>query len=183
MVLAKAQLLAALERYDEALNYYSKYVEYRPDNEGASLGRAELLLRMNRLPDAILEYRRAVKRWPDSAMSLNAFGYTLADRTDRHREAERLIRKALKLEPESAAIIDSMGWVLFKLGRYDEALVELDRAYAKLDDHEVAAHIVDVLDALGRNDEALELLQSAESRHPDSDLLKDVRERVFPDSP
>jgi tetratricopeptide (TPR) repeat protein len=76
-----------------------------------------------------------------------------------------------------------MGWVLFKLGRYDEALVELDRAYAKLDDHEVAAHIVDVLDALGRNDEALELLQSAESRHPDSDLLKDVRERVFPDSP
>ena len=183
MVLAKAQLLAALERYDEALTYYNKYVEFRPDNEGASLGRAELLLRMNRLPDAILEYRRAVKRWPDSAMSLNAFGYTLADRTDEYREAEKLIRKALKLEPESAAIIDSMGWVLFKLGRYDEALIELDRAYAKLDDHEVAAHIVDALDALGRKDEALELLRSAESRHPDSDLLKDVRERVFPDSP
>ncbi len=183
MVLAKAQLLAALERYDDALIYYNKYVEFRPDNEGASLGRAELLLRMNRLPDAILEYRRAVKRWPDSAMSLNAFGYTLADRTDEYREAEKLIRKALKLEPESAAIIDSMGWVLFKLGRYDEALIELDRAYAKLDDHEVAAHIVDALDALGRKDEALELLQSAESRHPDSDLLKDVRERVFPDSP
>ena len=183
MVLAKAQLLAALERYDDALIYYNNYVEFRPDNEGASLGRAELLLRMNRLPDAILEYRRAVKRWPDSAMSLNAFGYTLADRTDEYREAEKLIRKALKLEPESAAIIDSMGWVLFKLGRYDEALIELDRAYRKLDDHEVAAHIVDVLDALGRNDEALELLQSAESRHPDSDLLKDVRERVFPDSP
>jgi tetratricopeptide (TPR) repeat protein len=183
MVLAKAQLLAALERYDDALIYYNKYVEFRPDNEGASLGRAELLLRMNRLPDAILEYRRAVKRWPDSAMSLNAFGYTLADRTDEYREAEKLIRKALKLEPESAAIIDSMGWVLFKLGRYDEALIELDRAYAKLDDHEVAAHIVDALDALGRKNEALELLQSAESRHPDSDLLKDVRERVFPDSP
>lgn len=183
MVLAKAQLLAALERYDDALIYYNNYVEFRPDNEGASLGRAELLLRMNRLPDAILEYRRAVKRWPDSAMSLNAFGYTLADRTDEYREAEKLIRKALKLEPESAAIIDSMGWVLFKLGRYDDALIELDRAYRKLDDHEVAAHIVDVLDALGRKDEALELLQSAESRHPDSDLLKDVRERVFPESP
>ncbi len=183
MVLAKAQLLAALERFDEALDYYTKYVVFRPDNEGASLGRAELLLRMNRLHDAIIEYRKAIKRWPNSAMSLNALGYTLADRTDKYREAEKLIRKALKLEPESAAIIDSMGWVLFKLGRHDEALVELDRAYSKLDDHEVAAHIVDVLSALGRRDEALERLQSAESRHPDSGLLKDVRERVFPDSP
>ncbi len=183
MVLAKAQLLAALERYEEALDYYTRYVEFRPDNEGASLARAELLLLMDRLDDAILEYRRAAKRWPDSAMSLNALGYMLADRTDRHREAEKLIRKALKLEPENAAIIDSLGWVLFKLGRHDAALVELDRAYRKLDDHEVAAHIVDVLGALGRNDEALELLQSAQSRFPDSDLLKDVRERVFPDSP
>lgn len=183
MVLAKAQLLEALERRDEALDYYGKYVKFRPDNEGASLGRAELLLRMNRLHDAILEYRRAVKRWPDSAMSLNALGYTLADRTDEHREAEKLIRKALKLEPESPAIMDSMGWVLFKLGRYDEALIELDRAYGELDDHEVAAHIVDVLAALGRDVEALELLQSAESKYPESDLLKDVRERVFPDSP
>ena len=183
MVLAKAQLLAALERYDGALDYYTKYVEFRPDHEGASLGRAELLLRMNRPHDAIIEYRKAVKRWPASAMSLNALGYTLADRTDKYREAEKLIRKALKLEPENAAIIDSMGWVLFKLGRHDEALLELDRAFRKLDDHEVAAHIVEVLGVLGRKDEALEVLQSAESRHPDSGLLKDVRERFFPDSP
>ena len=60
---------------------------------------------------------------------------------------------------------------------------KLDRAFRKLDDHEVAAHIVEVLGVLGRKDEALEVLQSAESRHPDSGLLKDVRERLFPDSP
>ena len=182
MVLARAQLLASLERYDEALDFYDKYVTYRPDDESALLGRAELLLRMDRLDDAIEQYRAAAKRWPESAMSLNALGYTLADRTDEYREAEKLIRKALEYDPDSPAIIDSLGWVLFKQGEYEAALAELQRAYEKLDDHEVAAHIVEVLVALERRDEALEVLEDAESRHTDSELLQDVRTRLFPDA-
>jgi tetratricopeptide (TPR) repeat protein len=181
MVLARAQLLASLERYDEALDLYGKYVNYRPDDESALLGRAELLLRMGRLDDAIAQYRAAAERWPESAMSLNALGYTLADRTDDYREAEKLIRKALEYDPESPAIIDSLGWVLFKQGDYEAALVELQRAYERLDDHEVAAHIVETLVALDRRDEALQVLVDAESRHTDSDLLQDVRDRLFPD--
>lgn len=182
MVLARAQLLASLERYDEALDLYGKYVTYRPDDESALLGRAELLLRMGRLDDAIAQYRAAAERWPESAMSLNALGYTLADRTDDYREAEKLIRKALEYDPESPAIIDSLGWVLFKQGEYEAALVELQRAYDRLDDHEVAAHIVETLVALERRDEALQVLVDAESRHTDSDLLQDVRERLFPNA-
>ena len=182
MVLARAQLLASLERYDEALDFYDRYVMYRPDDESALLGRGELLLRMGRLNDAIEQYRAAAKRWPESAMSLNALGYTLADRTDEYREAEKLIRKALEYDPDSPAIIDSLGWVLYKQGKYEEALAELQRAYERLDDHEVAAHIVDVLYALERRDEALEVLEDAESRHTDSELLEDVRNRLFPDA-
>ena len=182
MVLARAQLLASLERYDEALDLYGRYVMYRPDDESALLGRGELLLRMGRLDDALEQYRAAAKRWPESAMSLNALGYTLADRTDEYREAEKLIRKALEYDPDSPAIIDSLGWVLYKQGEYEEALAELQRAYDRLDDHEVAAHIVEVLDALGRRDEALELLEDAESRHMDSEHLDDVRNRLFPDA-
>jgi tetratricopeptide (TPR) repeat protein len=157
-------------------------VTYRPDDESALLGRAELLLRMDRLDDAVEQYRAAVKRWPESAMSLNALGYTLADRTDEYHEAEKLIRKALEYDPDSPAIIDSLGWVLFKLGEYEASLAELQRAYEKLDDHEVAAHIVEVLYALERRDEALEVLEDAESRHMDSELLQDVRNRLFPDA-
>ena len=182
MVFARAQLLASLERYDEALELYDKYVSYRPDDESALLSRAELLLRMDRLDDAIAQYRAAVKRWPDSAMSLNALGYTLADRTDDYKEAEKLIRKALEYDPESPAIIDSLGWVLYKQGDYEAALGELQRAYEKLDDHEVAAHIVEVLVALERRDEALVVLEDAESRHQESELLDDVRNRLFPDT-
>ena len=71
--------------------------------------------------------------------------------------------------------------MLYKLGDYENALIELERAYEKLRDPEVASHIVDVLHALGRDEDALAVLEEAESESPDSDLLKDVRERVFPE--
>ena len=87
MVRVKAQVLASVQRFDEALEQYDKAVAYRPDVEGLYLGRAELLLRMDRLDDAIAQYRVAARRWPDSAMSLNALGYTLADRTEEFDDA------------------------------------------------------------------------------------------------
>ncbi len=181
MVAAEAQVLSLLERYPEALEAYERVIDYRPDDEGAALGKAELLLRMGRVDDAIKEYRQALKRWPDSAMSLNALGYTLADRTTKYAEAEKLIKKALKLEPDSAAIIDSYGWVLFRLGENERALEELQRAYAILKDPEVASHIIQVLAKLDKQDEALKVLEEAELLNPDNELLKDVREHVFPE--
>jgi len=183
VVALKAQLLVSLKRFDEGLALYDKAIEFRPDNEGLVLGRSDLLLRIGRIDDGVSGYRDAVKRWPDSAMSLNALGYTLADRTEQYKEAEELIRKALEIEPESPAIIDSLGWVLYKLGRYEEALAELERAYERMDDHEVASHLVETLAALERHEEALEILETAEKKDPDSELLKDVRERYFSESP
>ncbi len=180
MVQAKAQLLAALERYPEALEEYDRMIEFRPESENVLLGRAELLLRMERIEDAVAQYRVAVKRFPESSLSLNALGYTLADRTEEFKEAEKLIRKALKYDPDNPAIIDSLGWVLYKLGNNEQALVELERAYERLEDPEVAAHIVEVLAALDRHDEALAFLESAEEKTPENELLEDVRERVFP---
>jgi tetratricopeptide (TPR) repeat protein len=183
MVLARAQLLASLERYPEALEYYDKAVVYRPDDETIALGRAELMLRADRVDDSINAYRSAARRWPDSSMTLNALGYTLADRTEKYQEAERFIRKALKYDPDSPAIIDSLGWVLFKRGRYTEALEQLQIAYERFPDHEVAAHLVEVLAMLERTDEALGLLAEAELNAPESELLADVRERLFPQTP
>ncbi len=183
MVMAKASLLGSLGKHEEALQLFDQSVTYRPNDETAALSRAELMLRMGRLDDSIEAYRAAAKRWPDSSMTLNALGYTLADRTEEYREAEKLIRKALKYDPESPAIIDSLGWVLHKRGKHEEALQHLESAYAEFPDHEVAAHLVEVLAALDRNDEAVDLLAAAESDNPDSELLKDVRERLFPESP
>ena len=182
MVVAKAQLLAALERNEEALYFYNKAREFRPENEATALGRAALLLSMDLVNESIGAYRVAVSRWPDSPLVLNALGYTLADRTDNYDEAEKLIRKALKYDPNNPAIIDSLGWVLYKRGKYEEALQQLQIAYSRFPDHEVAAHIVDVLAELDRDEEALEFLASAEAQNPQSELLQDVRERRYPDS-
>ena len=183
MVRVKAQILATIERYDEALDQYDMAIAYRPDVEGLVLGRAELLLRMDRLDDAIAQYQAATERWPNSAMSLNALGYTLADRTDRYDEAAKLIKKALDLDPDSAAIIDSWGWVLYRQGRNEEALSYLEEAYEKLHDPEVAAHIVEVLWVLERHDEAMAALEEAELLFPDDDLLKNVRRTISPETP
>ena len=180
MVEARAQLLAALDRHDEALREYDRLIRFRPDSENALLGRAALLLEMDRLDAAIDQYREAVDRWPDSALSLNALGYTLADRTDRYREAEKLIEKALEKDPDNPAIIDSLGWVLYKLGKPEKALVELERAYEMFADPEIAAHIVEVLWKLDRNEEARALLEEASAEFPDSKLLEDIRRRAFP---
>ena len=183
MLQAQAQLLSSMERFPEALEYYDKVVAYRPDSEGAYLGKAELLLLMGRLDDAIDLYRKTAKRWPDSAMTLNALGYTLADRTDQYDEAAKLIHKALELDPESAAIIDSWGWVLHRQGQHDEALIHLERAYERFRDPEVASHIVEVLWALERHDDAETTLENAELLYPDNKILKSVRERLLLDTP
>ena len=183
VVALKAQLLISLDRYDEGLALYEKAITYRPDNQNLILGRSELLLQVGRLDEAIAEYRAAAKRWPDSSMVLNALGYTLADRTDQYDEAEKLIRKALAMNPQSPAIIDSLGWVLYKLDQHEAGLAELQRAYEGMNDPEIASHLVEVLAELERRDEALELLESAEKLDPDNELLKDVRSRYFPAAP
>jgi tetratricopeptide (TPR) repeat protein len=183
MVAIKASLLGSVGKHEEALALFEQAVAYRPDDESLALSRAEMLLRMGRLDESVDAYRAAAKRWPQSSMTLNALGYTLADRTDEYKEAEKLIRKALKYDPESAAIIDSLGWVLYKRGKHEEALHHLEIAYAQFPDHEVAAHLVEVLAALDRKDEALELLVAAETESPESELLKGVRERYFPETP
>lgn len=180
MILAQAQLMASLKMYDDALAQYDRVISYDENREDLVLGKAELLLRMGRQQDAIALYREAIDRWPDSSMSLNALGYTLADRTDQYAEAAKLIKKALKLDPDSAAIIDSYGWVLFRQGKYDEALVELQRAWSMLKDPEVASHIVDVQVKLGQHDAALQTLADAELMFPESELLQGTRERLFP---
>jgi tetratricopeptide (TPR) repeat protein len=181
MILAQAQLLVSQKQYDDALVHYDRIIAFDANREEVALGKAEVLLRMGRQDDAIKLYREAVDRWPGSSLSLNALGYTLADRTDRYGEAAKLIKKALELDPDNAAIIDSHGWVLYRQGKYDEALTQLNRAYELLKDPEVASHIAEVLWKLVRNDDALTTLDAANEHFPGNELLQGTRERIFPD--
>src|SRR5690606_23930387 len=122
--------------------------------------------------------RRVLVTDPENVAALNALGYTLADRTDRYREALELIDRARTAEPDNAAIIDSYGWVLYRLGRNQEALVELRRAWGLMKDPEVAAHLGDVLWRMGRRAEAQRYFEEARALDPDNRALRRARERI-----
>ena len=111
---------------------------------------------------------------PDNAEAWNALGYTLADQTDRHEEALKLIQRALKLKPNEPAYIDSLGWANYRLKHYDKAVTELKKALRMYPNDQVAAHLGEVLWVTGKKAEASKVWENALQRKPDSSVLKKV---------
>lgn len=134
--------------------------------------RALMWERRDDIPRAEADFRRILVADPEDVNALNALGYTLTDRTNRHREALALIQRALVAEPDSAAIIDSYGWVLFRLGRNREALEHLRRAYALQKDPEIATHVGHVLWVTGQREEARKYFDEARKLDPDNRSLQ-----------
>ena len=124
--------------------------------------------------------RKLIKIRPDHAHTYNALGYTLADRNERVQEAHDLIQTALKLSPNDPFIMDSMGWVLYRMGRDEEGLDYLQRAYKMRPDAEIAAHLGEVLWALGRHDEARRVWGGALKEHPKNEALQKTVKRFLP---
>ena len=149
-----------------------------PDDPELLYARALAWERRDDIARAEADFRQILVAQPDSVAALNALGYTLADRTDRHVEALELIDRARVAEPDNAAIIDSYGWVLYRLGRNEEALVELRRAFALQKDAEIASHIGEVLWVLGRRDEARDFFERARELDPESRALERALEHT-----
>ena len=124
------------------------------------------------------DLRFIIEREPDNAMALNALGYTLADRTTRYAEAKELIELAYQISPEDPAILDSLGWVNYRLGRLDEAERLLRQALQRFPDHEVAAHLGEVLWAQGKQREARKVWAGALKEQPDSPVLRSTLQRL-----
>jgi tetratricopeptide (TPR) repeat protein len=124
------------------------------------------------------DLRAMLRLDPDSALAMNALGYSLANLTDRHAEALALIERALALKPDDPAIIDSMGWVQYRLGHLEKALTYLRQAFEKYPDHEVAAHLGEVLWVSGNREEAGEIWRKGLESKPDSRLIHDTMRRL-----
>ena len=124
------------------------------------------------------DMRAIIEREPDNTNALNALGYTLADRTDRYQEAYQLIHKAHTLEPENPAILDSLGWVYFRLGNLSKAQHYLEQAYARYPDAEIGAHLAEVLWAQGMQAPALEMLKKSFKQNPNDAVLRDTLKRL-----
>lgn len=137
-----------------------------PDNLDLLYSRAIMWERLDDIAKAEADFRRILVIEPGNVATLNALGYTLADRTDRYREALELIDRARVADPGNPAITDSYGWVLFRLGRKREALDYLRRAYALQQDADIASHLAQVLWVLGQRDEARRYFDEARKLDP-----------------
>lgn len=178
--LLEAELLSRRGRGEDAVAAYGRGLQIFEDDPELLYARALGYERLDRIGEAEADLRRLVEQDPENADALNALGYTLADRTERYEEALALIERALELKPDTPAIIDSMGWVLFKLGRAQEAVPHLRRAFELQRDAEVAAHLGEALWVAGEKEEARRIWNAGREIDPDNRALKQVLERLDP---
>ncbi|MGY6588218.1 MAG: tetratricopeptide repeat protein [Wenzhouxiangella sp.] len=176
--LVEADLLRELDQAAEAVRLLTRALREQPSSVALLYTRAIAAVAMDDLDLAEQDFRRILQIDEDNAMALNALGYTLTDRTNRHQEAYRLIRRALELEPDSPAIQDSMGWVYFRLGQPERALPYLEQALMGENNPEIAAHLGEVLLALGREEEAVAVFRAALQSFPDDRYLNDTLARL-----
>ncbi len=139
------------------------------DSTGLMFSLAVALERDSLIELSVETFERIIKRIPDHGPSLNYLGYMLADRGERLEYALELIKKAVGIDPENGAYIDSYGWVLYKLGQYKKALEQLKNAYSQIDDDPVVLdHLAEAYRALGDTVSAREYWNKALEHDPDN---------------
>lgn len=180
LILAEAQLLRDADRTQEAFDFVGQALEKLPDNTDLLYDYAMLAEKLDRIDILESSLRKVISISPDNAHAYNALGYSLADRSLRLKEAQELVEKALALSPDDAFIIDSMGWVHYRLGDSEKALEYLRKAYAGRQDPEIAAHLGEVLWTTGHHAEAEKVWDEALAKTPKNDTLIETIKRFKP---
>ncbi len=178
LIMIEGQLLADRGYDTEALSLLDEAIAANPENVRLLYFRAMTGEKFDQLDILEADLRRIIEIEPENADALNALGYTLTDKTDRHEEAKVLIEKALVLRPDEPAFIDSLGWALYRLGDFEGAEQQLRRALELFQNDEVAAHLGEVLWMMGKELEAREVWEKALELAPESDILEGVIQRL-----
>lgn len=159
---AEVSLLKALSLKEDAQTYFHLGITY--DQMGCSDRGVEM-------------FKKCLQLNPDHARAHNYLGYTWAEQEINLDEAEAHIRRALEIEPDNYSYIDSLGWVLFKQKKYEEALEKLKKAAGKIEDSVVYEHLGDVYLKISSKDKALKKYKKALALDPDnSELEEKIRE-------
>ena len=177
--LIEGQLLSRVDAEDALFEHLDEAIEAQAGDIPLLYFRAMSGQKYDRLDILERDLKQVLTLDPCNADAMNALGYTLADQTDRYDEAYVLIEKALRLKPEEPAFIDSMGWVLYRLNRYEEAIDYLEQAFERFPNDEVAAHLGEVLWQSGKTRRAKRVWKEALSETPDSTFLQSVVKRFL----
>jgi tetratricopeptide (TPR) repeat protein len=180
LYMAEEQILREAKQYQEALGLLNTALEQLPENKDLLYARALIGEKLDMMDLAERDLRAILQQDPDNAQALNALGYTLADRTERHQEALQLIERALALKPDDPFVLDSMGWIQYRLGNNEEAIKYLKRALSIRNDAEISAHLGEVLWVIGDRRQARTVWKKALEDTPDSEVLNGVIKKFNP---
>jgi tetratricopeptide (TPR) repeat protein len=172
VVVAEGQILREARRYRESFDLLEAALAKAPDNTNLLYDTAMAAEKLDRIDVMEAHLRRMMKLKPDDAQAYNALGYTFADRNVRLQEAQQLVAQALKLAPSDGYILDSMGWVYYRLGDLPKAREYLERAWKGRPEGEVGAHFGEVLWLMGERDAARRVWREALAAEPDNELLR-----------
>ena len=178
--LAQGEVLRSEKRYKEGVEMYSRALQKKSDDTTLLYARGLMAEKVNRLDMAEADLLKVISKEPNNADALNALGYTLADRTSRYEEALKYIKRAAELVPDDPAILDSLGWVSFRLGHMDDAIKWLSQAFSKLEDAEIAAHYGEVLWTTNQKAKAREVWKIGKEKNAKNPVLVETLERIKP---
>lgn len=178
IVIAEGQILRDANQLQESMNVFKAGLQHFPNNPDLLYDYAMVAEKSSQWDAMEKSLRKLIELAPDNHHAYNALGYSLAERNIRLEEAYILIEKALKLAPDDPFIMDSMGWVQFRLGRLKEAESMLRRAYELRPDVEIAAHLGEVLWVKGQKADAQKLWRDAQTKDPQNDTLKSTLARL-----
>ena len=178
--LAEEQILREAGRFKQAMKMLTSVLLKYPNNKDLLYSRALVAEKLGELKMQERDLRRILKTDPKNAHALNALGYTLADHTNRQEEALSLIKRALEVRPNDAYILDSMGWVHYRMGNLDEAIRYLRQALEIRSDPEISAHLGEVLWVKGDRKGAETVWRRALKSTPDSEPLLTVIKKFKP---
>ncbi len=179
LILLQAELYNQQKQYERAFNLLTDALRDFPDLKELLYTRALIAERLDKFTIVEADLKKILAADPENVESLNALGYTLINQPSRYADSEQYLLRALKLEPDSAVVIDSYGWLQFKLGHAEKALGYLQQAYEKMQENEIAAHLIEVLISLGKQDEAKDLYDKVIKSAPDDEYLLSIKRRLF----
>lgn len=180
LLVAESQLLRDANLHREAFDLLGQALQKTPDQPELLYDHALTAEKLDRFDVLESSLKRLIQIKPDHAHAYNALGYSFADRNLRLPEAKQLIDKALEISPNDFFIIDSLGWVLYRMGDLKGAAQQLRRAWEGRPDGEIGAHLGEVLWALGERDEARRIWQESLKASPESDTLQKTLKRFSP---
>ncbi|HLQ27068.1 MAG TPA: tetratricopeptide repeat protein [Acidiferrobacterales bacterium] len=180
LVLSEDQILRDGKQYQESLKVLSSALTALPDDPDLLYARALVAEKLDMLDAHERDLRKLIQMDAKNVQALNALGYTLADRTNRFKEAFELIERALALKPDDPFIMDSMGWVHYRMGNTAEAVKFLKRALAIRSDAEISAHLGEVLWVTGDRAAAETIWKQALRDTPDNEVLLGIIKKFKP---